>query len=128
HEFDTDTGFSYQDARYYSSSIGRFASEDPHFLVLGFSISDPQSMNAYAYARNNPLIFIDPSGNAFTLASVWHNVGGYAYGFGEGAINTVSGAIGYAAELGAHPISTINSTLNSAASVTGRLAYVFVNR
>jgi RHS repeat-associated protein len=65
HEFDADTGLSYQDARYYNSSIGRFTGEDASFLALGFNISDPQSMNAYSYARNNPLLNIDPDGRMF---------------------------------------------------------------
>ena len=63
HEFDAETGLSYQDARYYSPSIGRFASEDQAFLSLGLNLADPQSLNAYTYTRNNPVINIDPTGN-----------------------------------------------------------------
>ena len=45
-------------ARYYSSMLGRFFSVDP---VLGTPHS-PLSWNRYAYAMNNPLKFIDPTG------------------------------------------------------------------
>jgi RHS repeat-associated protein len=68
HEFDADTSLSYQDARYYNSSIGRFTSEDPSFLTLGFNLSDPQSLNPYTYTRNNPIIYIDPTGNSLQQA------------------------------------------------------------
>ncbi len=68
HEFDSDTSLSYHDARYYNSSIGRFTSEDPSFLTLGFNLSDPQSLNPYTYTRNNPIIYIDPTGNSLQLA------------------------------------------------------------
>lgn len=41
-------------SRYYSSSLSRFLAEDPGGLEAG--------MNLYDYARNNPLIFVDPFG------------------------------------------------------------------
>jgi RHS repeat-associated protein len=65
-ERDTESGNDYFDARYYSSAIGRFmspdwsAKEDPvPYAVL----DDPQSLNLYAYVRNNPLTRIDPDGH-----------------------------------------------------------------
>lgn len=48
-------------ARMYSSSMGRFMSPDPSGLTFA-NTADPQSLNLYAYARNNPLINTDPSG------------------------------------------------------------------
>ena len=65
HEFDVDSGLSYMDARYYNSDLGRFISQDPAYLELDrleVQLIDPQSWNSYAYARNNPLINIDPNG------------------------------------------------------------------
>jgi hypothetical protein len=47
-------------ARYFSGPQGRFTSADPE--NIGSSASDPQSWNAYAYVRNNPLRFTDPDG------------------------------------------------------------------
>jgi RHS repeat-associated protein len=49
----------YAGARYYHSQTGRFTSPDDPIFGDPF---DPQSMNLYAYALNNPLRFIDPSG------------------------------------------------------------------
>ena len=45
-------------ARYYSSQYGRFLSTDP----LAGDITDPQTLNKYAYVRNNPIGYVDPSG------------------------------------------------------------------
>ncbi len=62
-EYDADSGLDYLNARYYNPSIGRFTSEDPMFWNFDQSwLADPQSQNAYAYARNNPIIYLDPNG------------------------------------------------------------------
>jgi RHS repeat-associated protein len=59
-EKDAETGFDYVGARYYASGNGRFTTVDPGHV--GGDIFNPQSWNAYAYALNNPLRFIDPLG------------------------------------------------------------------
>jgi RHS repeat-associated protein len=60
-ERDTESGNDYFEARYYGSSMGRFLSPDPSSL-LAQKPEDPQSWNLYVYARNNPLMNIDPTG------------------------------------------------------------------
>jgi len=45
------------DHRSYDAGLNILTTPDPLFHP-----GDPQSMNAYAYARNNPLLFTDPSG------------------------------------------------------------------
>jgi uncharacterized protein RhaS with RHS repeats len=45
-------------ARYYDSEEGRFITKD---TFHGFE-KDPLSFNQYAYAKNNPVNYIDPSG------------------------------------------------------------------
>jgi RHS repeat-associated protein len=55
-EYDNAIGLTYYRARWYSSELGRFVSEDP----IGFAGGD---VNLYAYVGNNPLRFVDPSGN-----------------------------------------------------------------
>lgn len=76
HDYDTETGLSYMNARYYEGSRGRFLSQDPVFLAIGngglikqltqqelpLILTDPQNLHSYAYARNNPLVYIDPTG------------------------------------------------------------------
>ena len=59
-ELDPETGMNYFAARYYRNAWGRFASVDP--LQVPVAMTDPQQWNRYAYARNNPLAFTDPSG------------------------------------------------------------------
>jgi RHS repeat-associated protein len=69
-ERDAETGLDYFGARYYGSILGRFASPDPE-QAAGFDhMHDPQSWNGYAYARNNPLIYVDPDGQNYNLCDV----------------------------------------------------------
>jgi RHS repeat-associated protein len=60
-ERDSETGLDYFLTRYYASAQGRFTSYDSIF-VTAKRLVDPQRLNLYAYARNNPLKFIDPDG------------------------------------------------------------------
>lgn len=60
-ERDSESGNDYFGARYYASTMGRFMSPDPSGLLAQHP-EDPQSWNMYVYARNNPLINIDPNG------------------------------------------------------------------
>ncbi|MEO5927636.1 MAG: RHS repeat-associated core domain-containing protein [Patescibacteria group bacterium] len=62
HEFDDNSGLSYMEARYYDPATGRFLNEDPAFRTLSFNLEDPQSLNSYSYARNNPLKYVDLDG------------------------------------------------------------------
>jgi len=57
-ERDPESGLDNFGARYNSSSIGRFMSPD----LLGGHTENPQSLNKYAYALNNPLSITDPTG------------------------------------------------------------------
>ncbi|MGC8884743.1 MAG: RHS repeat domain-containing protein [Bryobacteraceae bacterium] len=66
-ERDQETGLDYFGARYYSGAQGRFTSADEPFLDQ--SPDDPQSWNLYSYVRNNPLRFIDPTGQACVVRS-----------------------------------------------------------
>ncbi|MEU1280958.1 polymorphic toxin-type HINT domain-containing protein [Streptomyces sp. NPDC005805] len=54
---DESTGLTQVGARSYDSATGRFLSVDPIM-----DLTDPQQINGYAYANNNPLTFSDPSG------------------------------------------------------------------
>src|SRR5271166_6198809 len=57
-ERDTESGNDYFGARYYSSAMGRFMSPDwsgTPSAVPYANLFNPQSLNLYAYAGNNPL-------------------------------------------------------------------------
>jgi RHS repeat-associated protein len=63
---DMESGNDYFGARYYASTMGRFMSPDwsasPEAVPYS-SLSDPQSLNLYAYVGNNPLSRIDADGH-----------------------------------------------------------------
>jgi RHS repeat-associated protein len=63
-ERDDETGLDFMQARYYSSPMGRFTSVDPIYISKD-RLVDPQAINLYAYVRNNPLSYIDPTGEYF---------------------------------------------------------------
>lgn len=65
-QHDTTTDLYYLRARNYAPLIGRFASTDP---ILGHRF-DPHAIHLYAYARNDPMLFRDPSGELTMLELV----------------------------------------------------------
>ena len=65
--------------RVYDPSIGRMISADPTVPGMFYS----QSLNRYAYAINNPLRMVDPSG----YCSV--SVAGFSFGGGSDCTSTV---------------------------------------
>jgi RHS repeat-associated protein len=60
-ERDSESGLDNFGARYDSSSTGRFMSPDPLYIEA-HRLADPQRLNLYAYARNNPVNLTDPTG------------------------------------------------------------------
>ena len=59
-DHDTESNTDHAEFRQYSNTLGRFLSPDPY--DGSYDPSNPQSMNRYVYAMNNPLSNIDPSG------------------------------------------------------------------
>jgi RHS repeat-associated protein len=86
-QFADASNLDYLNARYYDSARGQFLSQDPTFLALGDRsklqqitqenmrqfLEDPQQLNSYSYATNNPVTDKDPNGKQ------WEE----AYKFGE---------------------------------------------
>jgi RHS repeat-associated protein len=69
-QFIDDSMLSYFNARYYDSARGQFLSQDP--VSLGDpkqqNLQNPQSLNSYSYADDNPITGKDPDGLALTAA------------------------------------------------------------
>jgi len=59
--YDNSSGLHYYGARYYDSELGRFITADPTIQHP----YDPQDFNRYAYCRNNPVKYVDPTGLGF---------------------------------------------------------------
>ncbi|MCU1242537.1 MAG: repeat protein [Candidatus Acidoferrum typicum] len=66
-ERDTESGNDYFGARYFGSSMGRFMSPDP-VVITTERLQNPQQLNLYAYVANNPLRYIDPTGEILQSA------------------------------------------------------------
>jgi RHS repeat-associated protein len=58
YERDSETGLDWAEARYFSSTQGRFTSAD----TAGPDLATPQTLNKYQYSFNNPLRYVDPDG------------------------------------------------------------------
>jgi RHS repeat-associated protein len=61
YERDNETELDYAQARMYANKLGRFTTTDPLYVEFG-RLRYPQAWNLFAYSRNNPLKFVDPSG------------------------------------------------------------------
>jgi RHS repeat-associated protein len=71
---DAETGFHYNYHRYYDPKTGRYLSPDP--------IGQAGGINLFAYAKNNPVRFIDLMG-LDVFATCWYTSGGAYLGVGH---------------------------------------------
>ncbi|MFH0826540.1 MAG: RHS repeat-associated core domain-containing protein [Candidatus Omnitrophota bacterium] len=88
------TGLYYYGARYYDPKVGRFITAD-NYVAKPFN---PQYLNRYSYCMNNPLRYIDPTGNSATdnltnslfdfNQDLWKTFSSFAFN----SINTISSA------------------------------------
>jgi RHS repeat-associated protein len=68
-EFDDSMDLYYLRARWYDPSVGRFLTKDPIPRFLDHS----SSLTLYVYARNNPLRFLDPTGQTAIEGATPHD-------------------------------------------------------
>lgn len=59
-QYDSESANYFAQRRMYSPRAGRFISKDKERYIY---TAVPESVNLYAYCRNNPLTFVDPEGN-----------------------------------------------------------------
>jgi RHS repeat-associated protein len=77
---DDETSLDYAQARYYDSTVGRFTSFDP-ITENKERLSAPQDIDLYGYVRNNPLSYIDPSGETWVRKWTSTNASGNHYDY-----------------------------------------------
>ena len=63
HVEDAESDLVYMQQRYYDPAIGRFISSDP----ASINTSQPHNFSRYAYANNNPYLFVDLDGREASL-------------------------------------------------------------
>ncbi|MHB8744870.1 MAG: RHS repeat-associated core domain-containing protein, partial [Sulfuricaulis sp.] len=69
HEMLDDVGLINMNGRIYDPTLARFLSADPTVQSPG----NPQTLNRYTYANNNPLTYTDPSGYGW-FSNLWKSV------------------------------------------------------
>ena len=100
-ERDPSTGLYFYNARYYDPVLGRFISPD----TIVESPLHPQTLNRYAYAGNNPVLYNDPTGHCFFICiGIGFLIGAVSAGIASdwdlgatllgGAIGAFSGGVG----------------------------------
>jgi|GEM_PF-4980374 len=137
-ELDEGTNLYYYGARYYNAQIGRFMSLDPLFLdqatrsgqKLKNVLNNPQQLNGYSYAANNPLKITDPTGEFILPISVDPTYSKFNFGsstiYDNGSTNPQNNSEIHYGQLfsnGLPPLSPVERTsiiiLGSLASGTG---------
>jgi len=63
-ELDAEIGLYFYNARYYDPVLGRFTQAD----TIVPNPANPQTLNRYSYALNNPMRYTDPTGHEATLS------------------------------------------------------------
>jgi RHS repeat-associated protein len=97
-QFADQSTLDYLQARYYDPARGQFLTEDPVFVgdPRAQNLTDPQSLNSYSYAEDNPIKNKDPNGDVSlssilsSLVSVLHSLLSFLSG-GSGGVNESSG-------------------------------------
>ncbi|NKY38695.1 RHS repeat-associated core domain-containing protein [Cellulomonas septica] len=83
---DRTTDWTLNSVRYYSAKEGRWTQQDVIDAPL-----DPMNGNRYAYAANDPINFVDPTGEVSSCGAV---------AVGLGAVALLSGGVGLVAAAG----------------------------
>ena len=69
---DDESGLIYLRARYYDPSLGRFISRDPAFIGKQ---DETQSLNPFIYVQNDPVNYVDPTGNVLISVATLTTLG-----------------------------------------------------
>ena len=102
--YDIETGLYYLNARYYNPQWRRFISPDDTSYL---DPETPNGLNLYAYCNNDPVNYVDPSGNSVILTTALILMGiGVAAGLSYAAYtdyqddHNINGSVGWQTYLG----------------------------
>ena len=112
-ERDLESGLQYFESRYLENSLGRFISVDPLVGQMGNNnLIIPQSLNLYAYAKDNPLNYIDPDGEKF-VADTFATIKEIGHQFKDGNLLNIGRiALGYPISILSGDIFDPNACIN----------------
>ena len=68
--FADQSSLDYLNRRYYDPARGQFTSQDPVFWSNRQDLTNPQSLNSYSYAEDNPITRKDPDGLAASNSAI----------------------------------------------------------
>lgn len=88
-ERDKESGLDLMSARFYANNSSRFISVDSTLLDPA-RIFNPQGFNAYSYALNNPLRYVDPTGRAPISAALVGRINDFTGTVHQAAMDRVS--------------------------------------
>ena len=130
--YDVETKLYYLQSRYYDPEVGRFISAD---TVNYAEPSKFDGLNLYAYCNNNPVMFVDPSGNSISMLVVFliGAIIGAAFGTGIAIhkkkkgwdfVKTVFAGIGLGIVAAGLFIATAAAGVGASAAIAGKaMAY-----
>lgn len=110
-QFSDASNLDYLQARYYDSQRSQFLSEDPMFLgdPRAQNLANPQSLNSYSYANDNPITNKDPDGKTPQEAAL-----GTAVGILQGLVRQLQSAVSALQNPGAAAQGFVQNTLSNA--------------
>jgi len=76
-------------ARLYDPVLARFISPDP----VVANLFNPQAINSYSYAMNNPLIYVDPTGKVCRPVEVLRDIANTIFNFIDNSIRSLVSGI-----------------------------------
>jgi len=114
-KYDLETGLYYYKSRYYNPKLGRFIQAD----TIIPSATDYQSYNRYAYVRNNPLKYVDPSGHSF--GSWFKKLGAAFLGAAIGVVVFVLVLSGFGIPLSGGLVTAIKSASLAEVMIAGAI-------
>lgn len=92
--YDSDTGLYYLQSRYYDPNIGRFINSDTPLILA----VDPETLfqyNTFIYCNNNPIAYVDNSGDSAVAVSAAAVAGGPILAISVSCVVVAAGIYAY---------------------------------